>query len=188
MPLEYRPACGCPCRPPASLSQDKQARTDGHPRPQQGTDLLRTLVMACVPFMWTLGSSLGRYCDGRYHKASISPFHYCLSRWLSRPCRGHQYGPATWSCPGVVMAGREEQTVGSLCLRAGEPQASLLRTPCLQSLIRYIDWSGEFKLGAGLWEQRGGAWGGARAWLAGPVLVTENSHQVCFPGTWASQA
>lgn len=61
MPLEHHPACGCPCRPPATLCQDKQARTDGHPRPQQGTDLLRTLVMACGPFMWTLGSSSGRY-------------------------------------------------------------------------------------------------------------------------------
>lgn len=65
MMLKDHQACGCPCRPPASLCQVTQARTDGHPSPQQGTatlhGLLRTLVMACGPFVWTWGSSSGRY-------------------------------------------------------------------------------------------------------------------------------
>lgn len=29
---------------------------------------------------------------------------------------------------------------------------------------------------------------GGPSWLAGPALATENSHSVCFSGTWASRA
>lgn len=75
--------------------------------------------------------------------------------------------PATWPCPGVWGGGQMD-----LYPRVGEQQASLQRTPGLQSLKRHAWGVRE----TGQWKQ----------WVL--PLASENSHHVCLPGTWASRA
>lgn len=75
--------------------------------------------------------------------------------------------PATWPCPGVWGGGQM-----ALYPRVGEQQASLQRTPGLQSLKRH-PWGVQV---TGQWKQ----------WVL--PLASENSHHVCLLGTWASQA